>query len=104
MSALSGPVASWLGRISFPLYVIHLPVIGSLGWAVFNNAPVAAAPWLAIAVSVACSLLVAMPLASLDRAWTRQLADRVRPDMLPPRIAAWVQASSRDPAGAASLT
>ncbi|MBS0638813.1 MAG: acyltransferase [Proteobacteria bacterium] len=81
--ALSGPVGRWLGVMSFPIYLVHLPVLLSAGCATYlttlrfgtNLASAALA-----AVTVLGTLLVAAVLTRLDRRWVRQLnrlADRV---------------------------
>jgi peptidoglycan/LPS O-acetylase OafA/YrhL len=60
-----------IGFISFPLYVIHVPIIcsaGSLALVATNGSPVSAA-----ICTVLLTFLVALPLAYLDRAWVRTL-------------------------------
>jgi len=71
---LDGPSSRFLGELSFPLYLIHVPVICSLGaWTCLDHGPCAAA----VASSVA-SLLVATVLIPLDRLWLRLLARAAR--------------------------
>ncbi|MDO9709256.1 acyltransferase family protein [Paracraurococcus lichenis] len=81
--ALSGPWAAWLGRLSFPLYLVHVPVICSAGawtWLALQDTGFAAVG--AILVSTLASVAVAAPLAAFDRHWTRGL-DRISTWLLP---------------------
>lgn len=78
---LSGRAGLWLGRISFPVYLLHAPVAASVGSVVFLAAqarhaalPPAAA---ALAVSVAVTFVLAVPLAYFDLWWVRQVNERV---------------------------
>ena len=61
---LSGPVPQFLGRVSFPVYLLHFPIMLGLGSAVF----VMVHPWggatatlAALGVGVAATLLLAIP-------------------------------------------
>ncbi len=75
--ALSRQPFAYLGRVSLPLYLVHLPVTFSLGtWfyvAVAPSLPHLAAGVAAILVSLGTSLALATPLAYLDRSWVRFL-------------------------------
>jgi len=88
--ALSGPVGYWLGRGSFPLYLVHTLVIVTIGSevyaAMFAKAHVY---WLSMAVTslavVAVSVAVAMPLMWLDEWWVPTLNRAVSRVMEPMR-------------------
>ncbi len=71
---LSGTVARWLGRMSFPLYLLHIPVLCSAGsfayLSVGGGRDGAAAAALA---TLAITALAAWPLAVFDVWWTRQV-------------------------------
>jgi peptidoglycan/LPS O-acetylase OafA/YrhL len=81
--ALSGRWAVALGRLSFPLYLVHVPVICSAGaWTWLGLAGTGAASPAAVLVTVAASFALALPLAAFDRWWTRGL-DRLSSRLLP---------------------
>ncbi|MBK1660526.1 acyltransferase family protein [Paracraurococcus ruber] len=90
--ALSGPWAAWLGRLSFPLYLVHVPVICSAGawaWLALEGTGLAVAG--ALLATTLLSLLLALPLAGFDLWWTRrleQVAARLLPTGAPLRPAA----------------
>lgn len=71
-SLLSLPVMRDLGRLSFPIYLIHTPVICCVGCRVYlllmMRSPFVAT-LAAIIVSVATTLLLALPLAAFDDLW-----------------------------------
>ena len=79
---LAGPTAALLGRLSFPVYLVHLPILIGLvspihaGLAArFDNAVLAPA---AFASFIALTLAAAYPLAHLDEWWVRQLREAAR--------------------------
>ena len=71
--ALCRPWAARLGVLSFPLYVIHVPILLSLGAASFilgaKCFSAAAGAALAMIVTLTASFSLAMPLAWADRHW-----------------------------------
>ena len=74
---LMGPAAGLLGQLSFPIYLVHLPILCGFIAPIHSGladrlGSVAAAP-LAFALSVALTLIVAYPLAHLDAWWVRKL-------------------------------
>ncbi len=76
-SALSGRVARWLGRISFPVYLLHLLVLSSAGsWVYVRAAARLPGLWPALLAGAAV-LAITLPAASvmslLDRWWLRRL-------------------------------
>lgn len=77
-TALSAPWGAVLGRLSFPLYLVHVPVLCSLGcWAYLAAAQVAPAPYPVLAgglATIAGSFVVAVPLAWLNEWWIACLA------------------------------
>ncbi len=76
------PWAAWLGLLSFPIYLLHGPIMLSVGAKSF----VGALDWLgeagsaltAAGVSIALTLLCALPLVWVDKTWTRVLARATR--------------------------
>jgi peptidoglycan/LPS O-acetylase OafA/YrhL len=70
--------AVWLGILSFPLYLLHVPIMLSAGAATIVNVVeplgVAGAVLVAAAVTIGLTLAFALPLAWLDKAWTGILA------------------------------
>ncbi len=70
---LAGSWARLLGRLSFPIYLVHLPVIFSLGCWSYSRLVAALPPLAAVAATVLVSLLgiasVAVPLGGFDRWW-----------------------------------
>ena len=78
---LSRPIAGWIGRLSFPLYLVHVPVLCSIGCRVYlalaGSDPLAA-KLAAIAATIVVSILVAMPLARFDVWWTSRIGEIAR--------------------------
>jgi peptidoglycan/LPS O-acetylase OafA/YrhL len=74
---LSGRWARGLGRLSFPIYLLHMPVLCSLGaWVLVRSAsvlPIHLAVVLACIATVLGTLAVAWPLGAFDRWWVRCL-------------------------------
>lgn len=69
-SWLSSKAARFLGDLSFPLYLVHVPVICSLGsWVVLASGSTA----LGAAVAIAGSILVALPLMAFNNRWVQAL-------------------------------
>jgi peptidoglycan/LPS O-acetylase OafA/YrhL len=69
---LSRPLLRKLGHLSFPIYLIHTPVICSAGaWTYLALHPwgIPAAATSAILVSIGLTLLLAIPLAAFDDSW-----------------------------------
>ena len=75
--SLSGVLARWLGRLSFPIYLVHVPVLCSAGAYVYVHVFKIAGPQLAllaaIIVTLAGTVAAAIPLARFDDWWVRQL-------------------------------
>lgn len=67
---LESGVSKWLGKISFPLYLLHSTVLFSLGSRLHAQTPGAAPWWIAgeDVLLVACCLAVASALAWIDQA------------------------------------
>jgi peptidoglycan/LPS O-acetylase OafA/YrhL len=67
----------FLGRLSFPLYLVHVPVICSLGAAAYLHMhpdPAAWAPRLAaLALSAAAAIAAAYPLMWVNESWVKRL-------------------------------
>lgn len=75
--SLAGPTAALLGRLSFPVYLVHLPILLGLVSpthsylaARFDNAVAAAAVFVLL---ITLTLAAAYPLAHLDEWWVRKL-------------------------------
>lgn len=82
--SLDGYIFRLLGRMSFPLYLVHLLVIGSISSYVYirlNHAGLGAVTLLAItfAVTVLVSILASVPLLRLDEWWVQQINSRINP-------------------------
>jgi len=77
--SLIGSTASWLGRLSFPVYLVHLPILHGLVSPInsslaarFSTAVVAPATF---ALFIALTLMAACPLAYFDEWWVRTSRD-----------------------------
>jgi peptidoglycan/LPS O-acetylase OafA/YrhL len=77
-ACLSGRAATWLGRLSFPIYLVHVPILCSAGCASYLAAdrvlPGRSPAVMAILVTLVLTLAVAVPLARFDAWWTRRLS------------------------------
>jgi peptidoglycan/LPS O-acetylase OafA/YrhL len=69
--------AVWLGLLSFPIYLLHGPIMLSAGAASFNGTlgvmGKTESALIAAGISVALTLACAVPLVWVDQAWTRVL-------------------------------
>jgi peptidoglycan/LPS O-acetylase OafA/YrhL len=77
--SLARPIAALIGRLSFPIYLVHLPVLIGLVAPIHaamaaRFGTVVAAP-MAFVLLVALTLAAAYPLALLDEWWVRRLRD-----------------------------
>lgn len=81
--ALKGPAAIWLGRLSFPIYLTHLLVIGSLSSRLFISGM--SVPLL-FAITAIVVLIASLPMMAFDQWIVRTLRKRftssVRPGAL----------------------
>lgn len=81
--AFSGRWAAWLGLLSFPIYLLHGPILLSAGSVAFMDGVgtlgMAGAALAAAAFSILLTLLCAVPLAWVDQLWTRLLSRLTRP-------------------------
>lgn len=72
-SRLRGPAGALLGRLSFPVYLVHMPVICSMGTLTFLLASPAIGTTggraAALAVSAIVTFAVALPLMRMEAAW-----------------------------------
>ena len=69
--------AVWLGLLSFPIYLLHGPIMLSAGASSFNGAMLefgkTNSALMAAAVSLVLTLVCAVPLVWVDKGWTRVL-------------------------------
>ena len=78
-NALSGPVPRWLGRMSFPFYLLHIPVLCSAGsFAYLSVGGGRGGAAAAVLTTLAVTALAAWPLAIFDVWWTRQVGRAAR--------------------------
>ena len=84
--ACSGAWAEWAGRLSFPVYVLHVPLLLSVGALTFlalhGTLGQALAASLAGLLSVSLAVAGAVPLFWADKAWTK-LVNRAASALLP---------------------
>jgi len=75
--------AVWLGLLSFPIYLLHGPIMLSAGASSFNGAMMVFgktnSALVAAAVSVVLTLVCAVPLVWVDKTWTRVLGRVTKP-------------------------
>jgi peptidoglycan/LPS O-acetylase OafA/YrhL len=80
--SLAGPTAALMGRLSFPIYLVHLPILLGLVAPIHSymaprfDTVVAAST--AFVLLVTLTLAAAYPLAHLDEWWVRKLRDMAR--------------------------
>jgi peptidoglycan/LPS O-acetylase OafA/YrhL len=75
--------AVWLGLLSFPIYLLHGPIMLSAGASSFNGAMAdfgkTNSALMAAAVSIVLTLVCAVPLVWVDKTWTRVLGRITKP-------------------------
>jgi peptidoglycan/LPS O-acetylase OafA/YrhL len=75
--------AVWLGLLSFPIYLLHGPIMLSAGAAAFNGTADGLGQTggvvVAVAISLALTLACAVPLVWVDKAWTKVLNRVTKP-------------------------
>ena len=90
--------AAWLGLISFPIYLLHVPIMLSAGALSINGMAdslgVTGAVLAASCITIALTLAFALPLAWFDKAWTRILS----------RVAGWLTKRRLTPVGGGNKT
>lgn len=79
---MSGRLGKWLGDLSFPLYLVHtLVIVGPGSWICLAlDAHLGRGTLLLVlfATVLALSLLLSLPLAAVDRAWTARISRAAR--------------------------
>lgn len=82
--------AVWLGLLSFPIYLLHGPIMLSAGATSFNGALGVVgktnSALIAAAISIALTLLCAVPLVWVDQTWTRVLGRLTKPMLRKPAV------------------
>ncbi|MFZ2156301.1 MAG: acyltransferase [Bradyrhizobium sp.] len=91
--SLAGPTAALVGRLSFPIYLVHLPILLGLvspthSYLAARFGDTVAAP-AAFVVLIALTLAAAYPLAALDEWWVRKLRNIARPAVARLQRAGW---------------
>lgn len=84
---LSTRAGAFLGRLSFPIYLVHFLVMCSLGcytWLTLQHTYGRHAAMLAIPVTFVGSVIVALPIIRFDRWWTANV-NRIAASIIPPR-------------------
>ena len=93
--------AVWLGLLSFPIYLLHGPIMLSAGATSFNGAVGVVgktdSALIAGGISVALTLLCAIPLVWVDKGWTRVLGMVTRPMLKKTGVRQQVVAESEAP-------
>jgi peptidoglycan/LPS O-acetylase OafA/YrhL len=100
--SLTGPIALLLGRLSFPVYLLHLPILLGLVSPVHSSLATrvdnAVATPAAFVLFIGLTLVAAYPLARLDEWWIRKLRDMVRPVIARLQRVRWQPGASAAPA------
>ncbi len=100
--ALSHRWGAWLGRLSFPLYLVHVPVICSVGAACYLGMHPDPGAWLprlaACAIGAAVALAAACPLMWANEWWVARL-NRLASRKTRASCAARIRVTPRTPAG-----
>jgi peptidoglycan/LPS O-acetylase OafA/YrhL len=78
---LAGKTGLWLGRLSFPVYLVHWPILMGIvfhlhGWLMQYGAVVAIP--IAFGCFIGLTLVCALPLVILDEWWVAALAEKTR--------------------------
>jgi peptidoglycan/LPS O-acetylase OafA/YrhL len=77
--SLAGPTAALMGRLSFPIYLVHLPIllglVSPIHSCLANRFDAIVAAPMAFVLLVTLTLAAAYPLAHLDEWWVRRLRD-----------------------------
>lgn len=97
----SGMWAVWLGLLSFPIYLLHGPIMLSVGASSLVSSAgflgVHGGELLAAAVTLSLTLACAVPLARLDQAWLKLLSRATKPLLGPSRPVESASTSSAVP-------
>ncbi len=79
---ISGPVSVFIGQLSFPLYLIHVPILCSVGAAAYlwaaGGTPSFQASLFAAFVTVVAAIFAALPLVVFNNWWVRVVDDLTR--------------------------
>lgn len=68
--ALQGPLSQWLGKLSFPVYLLQLPILFSVSsWLYVELGSHPAALLANLVLTVVATILVSIPLALFDKRW-----------------------------------
>jgi peptidoglycan/LPS O-acetylase OafA/YrhL len=80
--------AIWLGLLSFPIYLLHGPIMLSAGATVFNATDASfghtGSILFAVTISILLTLACAFPLIWIDQAWTKFLSRLTKPFLKKP--------------------
>lgn len=98
--------AVWLGLLSFPIYLLHGPIMLSVGAATFltglGTLGVAGSAVVAALCSIALTLFCAVPLVWVDKAWTGVLTRLTKPFVRKPLRAVEIRPLEPAPAAEAA--